>query len=72
MKYNNKGIEAEFNKNLEEAKQALTSLSFCQTLEVDKLLKGWVFEQTVAKCLQEELSNISKIEQQYKFSSFEI
>jgi len=72
MKYNNKGIEAEFEKNFKEAKQALTSLSFCQTLEVDKLLKGWVFEQTVAKCLQEELSNISKIEQQYKFSSFEI
>ena len=72
MKYDNKLIKAEFEKNLEEAKKALTSLSFCKTPEVDKLLKGWVFEQTVAKCLQEELSNISKIEQQYKFSSFEI
>lgn len=72
MKYDNTQINAEFNKNLEDAKQALTSLPFCQTHEVDKLLKGWVFEQTVAKCLQEELSDISEIKQQYKFSRFEI
>lgn len=72
MKYDNTQIDAEFNKNLEEAKQALTSLSFCQTAEVDKLLKGWVFEQTIVKCLQKELNNGSEIEQQYKFSSFKI
>ena len=70
MKYDNKKIDAEFEKNLEETKNALTSLSFCQTAEVDKLLKGWVFEQTIAKCLQEELNSELKIEQQFKFSSF--
>ncbi len=47
MKYDNTQINAEFEKNLEEAKKALTSLSFCKTPEVDKLLKGWVFEQTI-------------------------
>jgi len=47
-------------------------LSFCQTEEVDKLLKGWVFEQTIVKCLQEEFNNEFKIEQQFKFSSFKI
>ncbi len=72
MKYDNAKINAEFEKNLEEAKQTLVSLSFCQTAEVDKSLKGWVFEQTIAKCLQEELNSDVKIEQQYKFSSFEI
>jgi len=72
MKYDNKLIKAEFEKNLEEAKKALTSLSFCKTPEVDKLLKGWVFEQTVAKCLLDEFNNNRiKIEQQFKFSSFE-
>ena len=48
-------------------------MSFCQTLEVDKLLKGWVFEQTITKCLLDELDEFNseiKIEQQFKFSSF--
>jgi len=45
MKYNNAKINTEFDKNLDDAKKALISLSFCQTKEVDKLLKGWVFEQ---------------------------
>lgn len=71
MKYDNTQINAEFEKNLEEAKQALTSLSFCQTSEVDKLLKGWVFEQTIAKCLQDEFNSEIKIDQQFKFSSLE-
>ena len=53
MKYSNNKINMEFDKNIDEAKKALTSLSFCQTEEVDKLLKGWVFEQTIVKCLQE-------------------
>ena len=72
MKYDNAKINAEFEKNLEETKQALTSLSFCQTAEVDKLLKGWVFEQTIVKCLQKEFNGELKIEQQFKFSSFDI
>jgi len=72
MKYDNTQINIEFEKNLEEAKKALISLSFCQTTEVDKLLKGSVFEQTITKCLQEELNDEMKIKQQYRFSSFEI
>jgi hypothetical protein len=31
-----------------------------------------VFEQTIAKCLQEEFNNELKIEQQFNFSSFKI
>lgn len=72
MKYDNKKIEEEFEKNFKEAKRVLTPLSFCETIEVDKSLKGWVFEQTIAKCLLEEFNSDIKIEQQYKFSSFEI
>ena len=72
MKFNNTQINFEFEKNLKEAIDALTSLSFCQTPKVDKLLKGWVFEQTIAKCLQEEFNNELIIEQQYKLSSLKL
>jgi hypothetical protein len=70
MKYDKEKIDAKFNKNLEEAKQVLLDLAFCQTVEVHKSLKGWVFEQTIAKCLQDEFNSEIKIEQQFKFSSF--
>ena len=72
MKYDNTKINAEFEKNLEEAKKALTPLFFCETTEIPKSLKGWVFEQTIAKCLQEEFNSEIEIEQEFRFSSFEI
>lgn len=72
MEYNSTSINSKFETNMAEVKKAFSSLSFKQTEPIDKLLKGWVFEQTISNCLQEEFNNKLKIIQQYKLSTLEI
>jgi len=69
MKYNNAKINTEFDKNIDEAKKALVSLSFCQTEEVDKLLKGWVFEQTIVKFYRKNLIMNLKLSNNINFQA---
>jgi len=56
MKYTEKTLESNYSDNLNKAKQALRNLDFVCGVELDfKGLNGWVFEQTIRKCLIDEL-----------------
>jgi len=73
MIYNEKNILEIYNNNIIEAKNKLKELSFyCQKEVKFKGLTGWVFEQTIQKCISEEfmqLNNDYIIDEQFKLSN---
>ena len=67
MIYSEEKIEATFAENLEKAKHGLVAVGNISTF---RGLNGWVYEQTIRSCLNEELSSLSSIkfsiEEQFK------
>ncbi|MCU0414564.1 MAG: hypothetical protein MUE91_09220, partial [Ignavibacteriaceae bacterium] len=73
MKYNEDNIFEMYEHNIFETKNKLEELSFyCQKEIKFKGLTGWVFEQTIHKCISEELIKLNKkyiIDEQFKLST---
>lgn len=72
-KYDNEKINEIFESNLNEVIECIKQLDIYQGNKIDiKGLKGWIFEQTIDKCIKNELSHHYipyNINEQYKLMS---
>ena len=61
MKYDEDTIERQYDENLTEAQQRLSSLPMADGRKPNiGGLNGWVYEQTIRQCLKEELTRLGQ------------